>query len=401
MVRMLFVDDEENVLSALRRMLHSMAREWDMVFVNSGYEALDALETGFFDIVVSDLRMPGMDGVALLQEVRQRSPETVRIALTGYADRNTTLRAVSQVHQFFTKPFDPVQLKAVLDRAIGLGCLLTDERLRRFVAGIKVLPSVSTLHQDVIRELRLPEASAARAGEIIARDAGMSSKVLQLVNSALFGLPQVISDPVHATVLLGLDAISVLVLAVKMFDEFGEGSVGGLPVSAAWNHCVAVARLAKRIALAECAAEPVVECAFLGGLLHDIGRLVLATHDPERYGSVLRLSHGQPSSCISLEERILGGNHAEVGAYLMGLWGFSDTIIDAIRLHHTPSAAEGAVFGPLAAVHVADAFAHTMGSRELTFGDYVDHAFLERLNATERIPVWHQMAMESIGKDCS
>lgn len=399
MIRILFVDDEPNVLRGIKRMLHSMAHEWEMTFAHSGHDALEAMSDGFFNVVVSDLRMPGMDGVALLHEVRRRSPQTVRIALSGYADRNATLFAASQVHQFLSKPCDASGLKAALQRALSLGSLLTDERLKDFVAGIKVLPSISSLHDDVIRELRVFDPSAARVGEIIARDAGMSSKVLQLVNSALFGLPQVIADPAHATVLLGLDAVCVLVLAAKMFDEFAGESVGGLSVASVWSHSVAVARLAKRIALAECADESVAEYAFLGGLLHDIGQLVLAAHQPARHKSVLSLSLGRPGVRVSLEDRIIGGNHAEVGAYLMGLWGFSETVIEAILRHHNPCGAKGNEFGPLAAVHIANAFVLALSQKEFTFTDYVDQAFLERLNAAERIPIWHQMALQSIGKE--
>ena len=399
MTRILFVDDEINVLHGLRRMLHPMAHDWDMVFLNSAQEALRALDAGFFDIIVSDLRMPGMDGIALLQEVRRRSPETVRIALSGYADRNATLRAVSQIHQFLAKPCDADGLKATLGRATTLGRLLTDERLKRFIARMSTLPSISTLHDEVVRELQLTETSAVIVGEIIARDAGMSSKVLQLVNSALFGLPQVISDPVYATVLLGLDTIELLVLSIKMFDQFTQENVGGLSVPAVWDHCVAVARLAKWIAIAECADDAIAERAFLGGLLHDIGKLVLAIHDPDRHQSVLNLSQGHPKTSVSLEDRILGGNHAEVGAYLMGLWGFSEAIIEAIYLHHTPSTSESADFGPLAAVHIANAMIHALEREGPSFHDLADQAYLERLNVLGRIPVWQEMARQSIEKE--
>lgn len=400
MTRILFVDDEANVLSGLRRMLHSMAHEWEMVFFDDPIVALEAVKTEFFDIIVSDLRMPQMDGVTLLQEVRKHSPETVRIALSGYADRDATLRALSQIHQFLSKPCEPDGLKHALMNAVNFGKLLTDERLRRLLAQMETLPSIDNLFDDVVKELQLPDISAGEVGELIAKDASMSAKVLQLVNSALFGLPQVISDPVQATIIIGLDTINVLVLSVKLFDEFIQEHVGGLSIPELWQHCVDVARLAKRLALAECASEIEAEQAFLGGLLHDIGRLALANYQPDRYRSVVSLSQDHAEWVVSLEDRFMGGNHAEVGAYLMGLWGFAEPIIDAIYLHHAPSAREAEGFTPLAAVHIANAFLHHHGEwDDAAFYALLDRTYIERLGMLERIPVWREMAQQAIGKE--
>lgn len=402
MTRILFIDDEANVLNGLRRMLRPMRNEWDMVFVNSGEKALAFMEGQFLDIIVSDLRMPGMDGVELLEEVRRRSPQTVRIALSGHADKTSTLRAVTQIHQFISKPCEPDVLKEIISRAIGLGQTLTDPRLKGVVAQMKTLPSLSRLYDNVVEELDSPDASAGEIGERIAKDAGMSSKVLQLVNSALIGMPQIVGDPVQATVLLGLETVRTLVLSVKIFDEFLDEDLCGLSHEAVWQHSVNVARLAKRIALAEDANEHVAECAFLSGLLHDTGKFVFAANMPERYGSVLKLGDGDPLVTDRVERKVMGATHGEVGGYLMGLWGFSETIIEAIMHHHVPSAAPERGFHPLTAVHVANVLVRQSEKRRARKNKSAppaysfDTEYLERLNMADRIPLWTNMAGASI-----
>jgi len=155
-----------------------MRSEWDMLFVNGGKAALDALEERDFDIVVSDLRMPQMDGVALLQEVRKRSPRTVRISLSGYSDKEMALRAVSEIHQFLSKPCEAEQLITTLERAIALSNLLSDERLKGLVSQMRTVPSLPALHDEVMRQLDAPDSSLRVIGKAMSQDGGMSSKAL-------------------------------------------------------------------------------------------------------------------------------------------------------------------------------------------------------------------------------
>lgn len=401
MIRILFVDDEPNVLNGLRRMLHSMTGYWEMVFVSNPHEALRAVDAVFFDIIVADLHMPDMDGSVLLQEVRRRSPETVRIALSGYSDPEVTLRAVSQMHQFLVKPCSPDELVLTLGRAASLGSLLTNKRLKCIVAQIKTLPSVTRFYDDIVRALEQPEPSVTHVGELIARDASMSSKVLHLVNSALFSLPHVVSDPIHATALLGLDTLHALVFSVKIFDQFTAAAIGGLQVTELWNHCVAVARLAKRLAVLEGAGEEGAEAAFLGGLMHDIGKIVLALDNPTGYASVVEDGKGHCGEGMAREERIFKGNHAEVGAYLMGLWGFSEPIVEAIYLHHAPKNNGLDEFGPLAAVHCANALICMRESSETSFFPYADESYLKSLGLLEHIPLWIHVAEQTIEKEAA
>lgn len=398
MTTILIVDDEANVLSGLRRLLHSARKEWTIAYACDGEEAIALFDTTRFDIVVSDLRMPKMDGITLLEEVRRRSPETVRIALSGHADRESTLRAARHIHQFLSKPCAAETLIATLERAVRLGRLLQDNVLKALVSAMESLPSLPALYDDVVCSLESPTASIAEVGVLIGRDMGMSAKVLQLVNSAFFGLPQHVANPSQAAILLGLDNLKVLVLGIRIFDHYHASKLGGLELDALWNHSVDVARLAKRLALAEAADDATAEYAFLSGLFHDVGKLVMAANLPGKYRSVLKLAGPQPNATPSVERRIIGCTHGEMGGYLMGLWGFSEQIIDALVCHHEPSQREDTTFTPLLAVHVANTLTHHLHAPADTPVAGLDMACLERLGKVERISLWEKMARQTIGE---
>jgi CheY-like chemotaxis protein len=207
MRRILFVDDEPKVLAWLERMLRSMRHEWEMEFAKSGPEALEALAARPFDVVVSDMRMPGMNGTQLLAEVMQRHPQVVRIILSGNADHETGMKSVGPAHQFLTKPCDVEVVKTTVGRACALRDLLADERLRLLVSQMQSLPSLPSLYEELVRELQLPNASLKRVGEIISKDVGMTAKILQMVNSAFFGLRREVSSIGRALTLLGLENV--------------------------------------------------------------------------------------------------------------------------------------------------------------------------------------------------
>ncbi len=192
--RVLFVDDEPKILEGLRRMLRPLRNEWEMSFVNSGQEALDILAQQPFDVIVTDMRMPAMNGAELLHEVRKRYPHMVRFVLSGQASQETMLRSIGPMHQYLSKPCDSGILKSTLTRSCQLRSILSNEKLHNLVSRIDWLPSLPSLYIEMVEELQKPEASTKILGKLISKDIAMSAKILQLVNSAFFGVRQHISN---------------------------------------------------------------------------------------------------------------------------------------------------------------------------------------------------------------
>jgi HD-like signal output (HDOD) protein len=386
--RVLFVDDEPLVLAGLRRMLHGMRKEWDMVFVQSGAEALTFMEDNAVDVVVSDMRMPGMNGAQLLNEVMKRFPRTVRLILSGHADQDLILKCVGSSHQYLSKPCDPEALRATVSRAIGLETSLKNERLQRLIARMENLPSIPSLYMEIVETINDPRASLVAVSDIIAHDIGMTAKILKLVNSAFFALRREISSPNQAVAYLGLDTIKSLVLSLNAFSQFESRQLDDLGLTTLWNHSLSTAAAAKRIAQVEGAGQKIADEAFVSGLLHDAGKAALAFNFPEEYGQALRDAEDHQVDRLGAEQCAFGATHADVGGYLLGLWGLPVPVVEAIALHHQPALTTDKTFTPLTAVHVANALAHA--GEETEPSPAVDWEYLAELGLGDRIDVWRR-----------
>ena len=377
-----------------------MRSEWDMKFVGSGAEALDVLDSEPFQVVVSDMRMPGMDGAQLLNEVLKRHPQIVRIVLSGYSDKELIMRAVGATHQYLSKPCEPDTLKQAVTSALSLHELLHDEpSLMPLIARVEKLPSLPSLYSEVVQELQAPEPSMPKVAQIITQDPAMAAKVLQLVNSALFNLRARVTDLRRAVSLMGLEAIKSLVLSAKVFAEFDSKSMGGLSMEELWTHSATVGNVAKRICVEERADKEVTSNAMTAGLLHDVGKLLLAVNLTEEYCRVREMAELQGYSLSRVEELEFGATHAGLGAYLLGIWGLPEPIVQAVAFHHDPDhgAATGS-FNAIAAVHVANALFHEeRGDDE--FSDGLDLDYLEILGVVDRLPRWRELCAEVMHND--
>ena len=351
MIGVLFVDDDANVLAGLRRMLHGLRHQWRLHFAGSAAEALAVLAGEPIDVVVSDIRMPDANGVELLNQVRESYPECARIALSGYFDAELSLESARVAHQFLAKPCPAPTLIIAIERVRTLRDVLQNPRLKALVGGLQSLPSLPDLYLELIEVMRTPDASLRDAARVISRDPGMSAKVLQMVNSAFFGLPRHVGSVDQAVTLLGLDNVRGLVLSAKVFSQF-DGRHSALDIAAMWQHSAQVGALARRIARDLELDGKQTDHAYMAGLLHDIGQVVLASESPDYRDIAASANRGDEMA--RLERQRLGCSHADVGAYLLGLWGLPGAIVEAVALHHDPLRGARHEPGPLTAVYAAD-----------------------------------------------
>ncbi|MBC8094821.1 MAG: HDOD domain-containing protein [Akkermansiaceae bacterium] len=389
MKNLLFVDDEPRILQGLQRQLYSMRNEWKMTFVDSGAKALEFLAANPVDVTVTDMMMPGMDGAQLLTEVMKNYPKTVRIVLSGHADRESVLRLVGPAHQYLSKPCEAEELRGAISRAFALRDLLTNEQLKQLATRLRSLPTLPTLHAQLTEELRKEEPSMEAVAQIIAKDIGMTSKILQLVNSAFFGLPQPLSSPQEAVMYLGMATVRSLVLSIQVFSQFDPRIVKHFSIDGLAQHCWMTGAMARRIAEFEHCSSKVDDQCFLAGLLHDVGQLVLASGLPEEYARVLETAKAENKSILEVEKAVFGATHAEVGAYLLGLWGLPNPIIEAVAFHHRPADAPVKGFSPLVAVYVGSLFAHEQSSgAQVARESKVDEAALASHGLEGKLEAW-------------
>jgi HD-like signal output (HDOD) protein len=380
-MRVVFVDDEQNVLDGMRRNLHGMRAEWAMEFIPSAELALTALARVPADVVVADMRMPGMDGAQLLSEVKRLYPQTIRLILSGHADPDSIMRVVGTAHQFLAKPCDSAVLKVVISRAQVLRRLLRDERAAVWAGRIDTLPTLPGAYQELVMQLQKSDTSLADIGRLIGRDVAMTAAVLKVVNSAFFGAPQTIHSIDRAVAFLGIDMIKSLVLANGVFKECGAVVPPTFNLARLWQHSLQTAIGARALAVHERWDAARVEGAFLAAFLHDVGGIVLATR-PARTALRDRVPEDADS------DTNLAVDHAEVGAYILGTWGFQDVIVEAIAFHHTPSKAADGALGLAGMVHVADYLAHLHDTTDSPKRPVLDSAFLESPEASARLRAW-------------
>ncbi|MDR3631817.1 MAG: response regulator [Desulfocapsaceae bacterium] len=389
--RILFVDDEPNILDGLRRMLRTMRKDFELCFAENARDALRMMEQNEFDVVVSDMRMPGMDGAQLLAEIQEKHPHCIRIMLTGQADDESTLRTIGVVHQFLAKPCDPERLKAILLRASALHRLMIDGKIKDIISSINTLPSLPSLYMKLQKKIREPEASLDDIGEIISKDIAMTAKILQLVNSAFFGLYQKVESPARAVKLLGLDTIKALVLVSQIFSEI-KISKDLFSVQTLWLHSLTVGTMAKLIAQCEGEEKDIVNNCFIAGILHDIGKLILVSRLESVYSDAILLARREQMSLRQAEIRVFKATHCDMGAYLIGLWGFPSDIVEAIGFHHQLGEYPADTFSPALAVHIANVLYYRFHQEEIIGAlPEFNEEYIEKIGLGEKVKKWQDI----------
>lgn len=352
-LQVVFVDDEPNVLSGLERQLRPQRAAWGMRFCAGAAAALAALEQMPADVVISDMRMPRTTGGELLAEIMRRWPATIRIILSGQADIDMVHQTIGPAHQFLCKPSSADSLRAVISRIWRLRGSIANAKVHALVGGMCTLPSLPALHQELVDRLAAAEPSLDGAASVVARDPGMAARVLQLLNSGFFGSARVLADPHEAATRLGLGTLRVLTHTIPGFTRLETGKQAWFDPGGMWAHSARVSRLAGLIA--EDAGLPAEEVgmARTAGLLHDTGHMLLVAHRPKEY-VILARKVGQEGD-VHGERLVLGCTHGEIGAYLLGLWGLPEPIVEAVTWHHEPMRPGHTRASALTCVHAADA----------------------------------------------
>lgn len=397
-LNVLFVGPSRPALDQLIRMLQPPPQGWETTSCTTARDALDMMARAPADVVVADLSLPGGGGTALLEAVHELYPEVVRVALADKGDTKSLLRAAGAAQQFIVRPTAADAVRATLARAQALSTLMASSQLRGVVGELETLPAQGAAYRRLIDEIRRPEPSIRRVGDAIGSDVAMTAKILQLANSAFFALPRRVTNPQDAVVLLGLETVKALALATNVFTYFGENRASVISLSAVRNHSTGVASLAKHIASTQGMDRTMADGALIAGLLHDVGKLVMAAKLPSLYKSVLRIAESERVGLVDAEKRLMGSSHAEMGAYLLGLWGFPDGVLQAVAFHHSPKASLTPQPTALTAVHIANIVEHdTHPTNRIATPPSYDDDYLVAIGIGEEVPVWIASATEEPG----
>jgi HD-like signal output (HDOD) protein/ActR/RegA family two-component response regulator len=349
MKRVLFVDDEPRVLQGLKAGLYTRRKEWDMHFAEGGAQAIDLMKHSHFDVLVTDLRMPGVDGTTLVARARTDSPETIRIVLSGYANEEQSQRLVSLAHRYLSKPCESKKLEECIDRCLTTQSLIRSEDLRTQLGSIGTLPPMPSTFAALQRALADQNVDSGKVAAIIQKDPAVSAKLLQVCNSAFFRLPRRVSSVQQAVSYLGLSTVRCMVLSAELFKP-GKSLSPSLDLGQLQKHALSVAGIARFLA----AGTPWVEDAFLSGLLHDVGFLLLGRQFGDKMQHALdAVVGGMPLT--EAEQLYVGVDHGTAGAYLLGLWGLPFEVVETVAHHEAPDRIGHSDFDVLTAVAIAHA----------------------------------------------
>jgi HD-like signal output (HDOD) protein len=394
MKQVLFVDDEPKLLEGLRRMLRGLRRQWNIEFVDGGLKALELMAAHPFDVVITDMRMPGMDGSQLLEEITARYPATVRIVLSGQCDRETILKAVQPAHQFLMKPCESGALQRTIERACLFQDMVADEHLRREVSRITAIPSIPSKYEELRSLGNSENADIEQIAKIIASDVAASAKVLQLVSSGFFGTPQKVIAPQRAVTLLGLETLQALAQSPQVFRPARTEEMSSVCMKVL-DHSLEVARCAQAITACETDDGDAAIQAYVAGMLHDVGILVLIEilSEPEAMAKIRWPADEAVNWESETKHQTL--QHLAIGGYLLGLWGLPDTVVNAAAFHHCPRLSSDTAFSSLTAVHVADVFASESDTNINPCRLNLDDEYLARIGCSHRIDCWRDICMSN------
>lgn len=375
-MRILLVDEEPHVVSGLRRML-IQNEGWVVFGKHSSEEALQFLEHEKIDVLVSDVRMPGLGGIEFLEKVHKRFPAVARVVLSGYSEVEFASRAATVTHQYIRKPSSSKEIAEVIENAYTLQEHVGLAQTLLSVREIDSLPPAPSVYLKLNRVLSSGSASVKQVATVLSEDPGLSAKVLKMVNSAFFGWPVPITDVQKAVSRLGFTTVSGLVLSTKLVEVFdGVGS------NFSWDTYHRQAILTARLAEQFLGDSADASAAYTAGLLHDVGTLIQVSKMPDRHNEVLAEMEKSGDPDYEVERRLFGVTHAELGGYLLSHWGIPYDVVAAVTFHHNPRNGNRKL-DPTSAVNIAN---------QIVVGAEVEPELLQEHGMIETVRDWLKKA---------
>lgn len=386
--RVLIADADTKVAEDFRQ---ALGPSWVVVAAPQAAAALAEMQKEPCDVVVADLDLPDLTGDAVLDLIRIAHPTTIRFLAASESQKDRAMCHVAGGCQYLAKPFDTATLKTTIERCLAADLCIVNNSMRELIGRIRAFPTIPSLYLEVVNALNDPAATTAEVGAIVAKDMAMTTQLLQMLNSAYFSLPRTVTEPAEAVGLLGFETVKSLVMSVKLRSQYDKVKPVYFSIDNVWRHSTNVARLAKELTLLESGDTSLAASAYTAGLLHDLGKIILAANFDGQYSGAHAIARKNQLPLCEVETDIFGANHGPIAAYLFGLWGMPAAVIEAASLHHYPSRSADRTFNALTAVHVANAFEREINSDPDGLpAPQIDMSYLQEMGLENRVPDWRR-----------
>jgi HD-like signal output (HDOD) protein len=382
------------LLEALVQMLRNMCGDWDVTGFVDPKAALEAVRAREPDAVLSDQVMPGMRGSQLLEQVRVISPTTIRLIMSGCVTAKQ-LNLITSAHQYIAKPFDPGKLRDLIQRTFAAQERMINQGLQVVVTSIRSISSLPQAHHSLLAELEDNQGAGATIARLIGEDPGLSVKVLQLANSALFGPGYLVTNPIDAVNCLGTDMIIAVVLSQSVFRLFEPLRHREIDLPRVWSHCWETACIAQRLCREKKLPREIGEAAFLAGLLHEVGRFVLIDNFPDQFQvacDAARKSNIPLAVCL---RESVQATPTQMSAYVLELWGLPGAVINSISMMENPEKKAAAGFSISSALYIADHLASAKFPADSFPLEDWKADYLKSIGCADDIAVWEKFSKTS------
>ncbi|MGE4442229.1 MAG: HDOD domain-containing protein [Desulfomicrobium sp.] len=358
--KILFIDDQENILQSLKLSLRNMRSEWDMSFAQSGQEGLSMFKQIWPDVVVTDMRMPNMDGGVVLKDIQKLKPDVGKIILSGYSDKETVFKNIQHANEYLSKPCKTSSLVEAINNTLKSNMMIENETIKYMVAEIETIPSSPEAHKKLINLLSKDDTTPEEIGTAISQDIALSTILMRVANCAFFNFPTQAQNITHAVKMMGQQTLLNITKASHLFENIGSLENPRFSINMLWEHSLRVAQFAKTIAIDAGLSESLHNDCFMAAMFHDIGKFILASRMEREFSEIITIVEEEQCPVNIAEQRVLGTTHADIGAYLLARWGFSYSQISIIRAHHDENVVTAATPTPQMILFIANCMDHEL-----------------------------------------
>ncbi|MBT8138735.1 MAG: HDOD domain-containing protein [Gammaproteobacteria bacterium] len=382
MTTIAFVDDERNILDGIRRSLRKYRKEWNLHFFETADAMLESMQSERFDAIISDMRMPKKNGLDLLTEARTKSPETIRIVLSGYSEEEIVLESLHVTHSFIAKPANTETIVDCIEKTLRTREWLKNEELRHLLGSIDSLPTLPAIYDALMQELASPDCSMQNVANIVASDSALSSTALKIINSAFFGLARHIESVQQAVNMLGIETIKNIALVSSVFSSVKADKSIIAKMDSLNANSIKMGNLAQKLSKASGLDKRGMDHTQIAAMMSQLGDLI----------SVCYKADLEKANAGDIEPAL-------IGSYMLSIWNLPFAIIDAVRWHREPASGGIPELHPLTIVHAAWGFINCYKDTNAINlqSDYLDREYLLGAVDQQTLDEWAAIALEYCG----